>query len=728
MDIANILDSLPVMVICIKPAGEIVYANKEWKKIFTTECIRNVIHPDDLNIFQDMKKTVQYKSESKTTFEQRMSSTGDNYMTYSVCMSYNEDDTYSVVCKKVLSTKQDEKWQDITDNLPISIFTTNDMGHVSYYNQYCTYTVSSMERDGYFEMIHPDDRQRVKNEWNHALKTKEQYKSEHRLLTDPPNSDEYKWYMTIANYLERKPFGISWLGVVIDVDKQYRTLYESRIVNMRFEVMMQNVHCVFFCTDSNGVVEYVTGRALGKFNDIPPIKEGDNLLDHILEEDKDRFHRIIKNETTETFESRFYDKVYSNIWLKDTSSNGLMALSFDITDDIRLRQEKQDLLVQQQVLMSVNRIKTRFLTNMSHELRTPLTAIMGLTELLKVDSCANAECKEYLDMIIENTKNLSIMVDDMLDIGAIEGGTFDVSNDKIVPSSLLEEIKSYFGYQAKQKGINVIINLSEDVPQCIITDKKRLRQILQYLMSNAIKFTNHGTIQLYFGIHNSQLHLTIQDTGCGISDALKPRLFQPFTIGDESNSRKYGGSGLGLYITKMILDSMHGRINISSQVNKGTLVTVMLPFTPCLPYTETHTSTNGSFSSGNIQFSQNTCILVAEDNRINQTIVKKICERYAIQVRIANNGQEAIQLINSDFKHEISLVLMDIQMPILDGIEAFKYIHAKDPSMPVIAMTANALESDKQYHLEIGMVDHISKPFTSQQLMKTISKYLPKAS
>jgi CheY-like chemotaxis protein len=219
------------------------------------------------------------------------------------------------------------------------------------------------------------------------------------------------------------------------------------------------------------------------------------------------------------------------------------------------------------------------------------------------------------------------------------------------------------------------------------------------------------------------LQIIIQDTGCGIPDSMKPRLFQPFSMSDESNSRKYGGSGLGLYITKMLLDSMNGTINISSQVKKGTIVSVTVPF---MPYSDV-SSAHGSVTSGTIYFSKNLCILVAEDNKINQTIVKKILEGQAIQVRIANNGQEAIQLIDVDLNGEISMVLMDIQMPILDGIEAFHYIHSKKPNMPVVAMTANALESDRKYHLEIGMVDHISKPFTAKELLRVIAKCVPKS-
>lgn len=738
-DHEQILDNLPLMVININTSGVILYSNKEWKEtIGTNESdIFQVVHPNDKLVLEDLIKTLMMDSCTSTGIQQRLLSVNNTWVSYTMTIRYHRDrKEYTIVYndsqKRIGGTTsiREPLWQDILDNLPLQIYVTNSLGHVTYYNQQYKFSLSSDDPQSYIARVHPEDRDMMLSKWKTAMENKEPYRAEFRLL-DSPSSTSYRWYLTLANYVESRPFDIAWIGVSMDIDEQYRTLAESNIMKQRFNVLMQNVHCIYFSTNQDGIVTFVTGRALEQFSNVPPIKLGDNLLEHILEEDRDRFKRILSTGTSETFESRFYDRVYSNIWLKNNTTSGLMALSIDITDDIRLRQEKQDLLVQQQVLLSVNRIKTRFLTNMSHELRTPLAAIMGLTELLKSEQNQDSSSvhRDYLTVILENTKNLAVMVDDMLDISAIEGGTFDVSEDRINPETVLDEIRSYFGYQVKQKGLEMTLKLSPDIPQCIVTDKKRLRQIIQYIMSNAIKFTDNGSVSMFLGLHNSQFQIIIQDTGCGIPDNMKPRLFQPFTMADDSNSRKHGGSGLGLYITKMILDSLHGTINISSQVNKGTIVSVHLPYMPCQAIPNRnggHTSSINSMSSGTLHFGPNMCVLLAEDNKINQTIVKRILERNVIQVRVANNGQEAIQLIDADLEKEIVLVLMDIQMPVLDGIEAFKYIHAKIPTLPVVALTANALETDKQYHLSLGMADHISKPFSANQLLRVIAKHAPK--
>lgn len=734
----QLLDELPLMVININTSGDVLYCNNEWKTTIGkgVSNIFQIVHPNDKIVLDVLLKTllIDFKTTTSTNVQQRIS-INNIWNPYVMTIKYHRERKGFII---IYNTSQkpptgiggtSTTWQDVLDNLPVTVYITNSDGHVTYYNKYCENSIANNDFQNYITKVHPEDREMLLEKWKRSMESKEQYRAEFRLLDDPSYADSpYKWHMTLANHIESQPFDIAWVGISMDIDERQRALGDTSVVKQRFDVLMQNVHCVFFSTDPTGVVTYVTGRSLEQFNSTPPIKVNDNLLDHILEEDKDRFKRIISSGTSETFESRFYDRVYSNIWLKDNGTGGLMAMSIDITDDIKLRQEKQDLMVQQQVLLSVNRVKTRFLTNLSHELRTPLSAIMGLTELLKSETVATTHA-DYLSVILENTRNLAVMVDDMLDISVIEGGTFDVSEDRIKPEKVIEEIRSYFGYQVKLKGLEMVLGLAPDMPQCIVSDKKRLRQIIQYLMSNAIKFTSKGSVRLFLGIYNSQLQIIIQDTGCGIPDTVKPRLFQPFTMADESNSRKHGGSGLGLYITKMILDSLHGTINISSQVDKGTVVTILLPYMPCNTIMSSgngHSSSNNSMSSSTLQFRKNMCVLIAEDNKINQTIVKRILERYAIQVRVANNGQEAIQLIESDLEHEIALVLMDIQMPILDGIDAFKYIHAKIPSLPVVALTANALESDKQYHLSIGMADHISKPFSAKQLLRVIDKHAPK--
>jgi CheY-like chemotaxis protein len=373
------------------------------------------------------------------------------------------------------------------------------------------------------------------------------------------------------------------------------------------------------------------------------------------------------------------------------------------------------------------KVKEIFLANMSHEIRTPMNAILGFTRLLYETELSN-EQRGFIDAIHFSGENLLVIINDILDLSKIQSGKMNIEKSEFNIHELLNNILTVLRPKAQEKGLKLICKIDPLIIPVIKGDSVRLNQVLSNLISNAIKFTEKGSVNLDISSVTSEnsnvlFQFRVKDSGIGIPPDKQSLIFDSFVQASDDTTRKYGGTGLGLSIVKSLVSLQEGKITVESEPGIGSTFTVHLPFervaeskfaspTPYFSHAESFDQIRGA------------AILVVEDNAVNQLLVKKVLEKTGCKIDIASNGLEAVEYIKTK-KYDV--ILMDIQMPQMDGYEATQYIRTKLPlpqsQIPIIAMTAHAFGSDVTRCIAVGMNDYISKPFKADDLYLKILKY-----
>lgn len=375
---------------------------------------------------------------------------------------------------------------------------------------------------------------------------------------------------------------------------------------------------------------------------------------------------------------------------------------------------------------SATKAKSVFLANMSHEIRTPMNAIIGMTHLALRTSLSKKQL-DYLSKIKLASDNLLSVINDILDFSKIEAGKMDIELVEFDIDNVLNDISNLFSDQKSDKHIEFIVDRSQSTPRGLIGDPHRLEQVIINLVNNAFKFTNQGKIILSVDKikdkgNEVQLRFSVSDTGIGIDPDKLNKIYDSFMQTDTSTTRKYGGTGLGLAITKQLIELMGGNIHVNSTPNEGSVFAFEIQF-------RTHTNIfaqddilDESKDSKDIRM-DGARVLVAEDNSVNQQVISELLTHHGIKADIAKNGQEAIDKIRKD---HYDLVLMDGQMPVMDGYQATREIRKmpKFAELPIIAVTAYALESEKEDAIAAGMNEHLSKPIDPEKLDAVLSRWL----
>jgi CheY-like chemotaxis protein/two-component sensor histidine kinase len=366
---------------------------------------------------------------------------------------------------------------------------------------------------------------------------------------------------------------------------------------------------------------------------------------------------------------------------------------------------------------AATKAKSAFLANMSHEIRTPLNAIHGIAHLLKHTSL-NEKQNDYLLKLTQSTNTLIALIDDILDFSKIEAERLNLENEIFSCRNIVNQVISLLRFRAEEKGLTLSLRLPEHFAEWRKGDALRLTQILINLLGNAIKFTQQGSVQLELScLNETQLLFTITDQGIGMTAEQIGRLFQPFIQADNSTTRQFGGTGLGLSISKKLAHLMGGDITVNSQPGVGSQFSFSLdlaiaeenPEIQCPETIEQSTSFEGKH------------VLIVDDVAINRLVARELLSLLKISCDEANNGEEALHKLAS---HHYDLVFMDLQMPIMDGLEATRQMRARGDSTPVVALTADALESHKKTCAEVGMDDHLAKPIIPLQLNNLLKKWL----
>ncbi|MBC7464861.1 MAG: response regulator [Bdellovibrio sp.] len=370
--------------------------------------------------------------------------------------------------------------------------------------------------------------------------------------------------------------------------------------------------------------------------------------------------------------------------------------------------------------------KTQFLANMSHEIRTPIGAILGFTDLMKNLTNTPEENSKYMVIVERNSQQLLSLIDDILDLSKVEAGKMNIEKINFSLTELLSDFTSIMNFKASEKGITFIFQLETAIPESICSDSVRIRQILTNIVGNALKFTEKGSVSLTISYINSTLKFVVKDTGLGISTEQEKHLFQPFSQADTSTTRKYGGTGLGLILSRRIAENLKGRLDlVESQESLGSTFVIELevPATTGTKFVLKEAFTN--FGS-KPEFHQTSHvlyglkILLVEDSPDNQMLITTYLKKEGAQVTLANNGIEGVEMALTD---KYDLLLMDIQMPFLDGHEATRRLRQLNFNKPIIALTAHAMKEEHDRCIASGFNDFLKKPIQRNLLIDTLSKY-----
>ena len=395
----------------------------------------------------------------------------------------------------------------------------------------------------------------------------------------------------------------------------------------------------------------------------------------------------------------------------------------------RIRQRTEELEEAMLRAQAANEAKSEFLANMSHELRTPMAGILGMLDVT-LESDMPDEHRDQLETAQRCAYSLLALLNDILDLSKIESGRMGLEKIPFDIRIVLQDCVRSFQPKADEAGIDLVCQVSPAVPDEVIGDPLRLRQIFANLLSNAMKFTVQGHVRVTLDATPSTggeilIRFVVEDTGIGIPAEKLPLIFEKFTQVDGSVSRKFGGTGLGLAITHKLVDMHRGEIAVQSQPGTGSTFTVNLRCMAAQPApANAQASTAGRGAKGESREGSPARVLVVEDNQVNQKVVTTVLRKRGFTVDLANNGVEALDLLERDDGYR--LVIMDVQMPVMDGLEATRRIrlNPKWQKLPILAMTAHAMNGDRERCLSAGMNGYISKPVHPAHLLSVMDEYM----
>lgn len=400
----------------------------------------------------------------------------------------------------------------------------------------------------------------------------------------------------------------------------------------------------------------------------------------------------------------------------------------DRTRELRDTNERLEVAIDE--AKQANQLKSRFLANMSHEIRTPLTAIIGFTEHCIDDSCSEENRNKYLGTVLRNSAHLIDLINNILDLSKIESEKLELDRQQFLISDLVFDLESVIYTQALEKGLEFTVEFDYPIPKQIYSDITRIKQVLINVCANAVKFTKAGYTRLTISYHSdsNQLFFVVEDSGIGMSELEMTRIFKPFEQADSSTTRRFGGTGLGLCISQNLAQILGGGIEVNSEQGKGSRFTISIDAGIATDALEMMDSNEPLAESPNqiqalqTQYQFDADVLLAEDNTDNQQLIRILLEQRGIRVTLANNGEEAIEhALIEDF----DLILMDMQMPVMGGLEATDVLRKAACDIPIIALTANVMKEDINKYLKSGCNATVAKPIDQSALFHELNKFLP---
>ncbi|PWH86810.1 response regulator [Brumimicrobium oceani] len=526
-------------------------------------------------------------------------------------------------------------------------------------------------------------------------------------------------------------------GYIIDITLQHKLEENLKSQEKRFRGIIENIDLGLIEIDKNLNISYVNTSFQKIHGDMKNTLIGKNIKELLIENryqlnEIDKASLLHQHERAMRGKDRIFEITVNKpsknkaTWLIHSTPkidehgkiDGVIGVIIDITEQKQIQQKLEEA---KKTAEESNLAKEQFITNMSHEIRTPLNAILGISNLLKRFQ-QEEEAQKYINHLISSGNHLQSLIDNVLDFSKINAGKLSLNLTKFNFQEVFDEINSILLPLAKEKGLKFNRTLSSSVCKQVIGDRTRIKQIIINILSNAVKFTEKGIISFEVNAipvveKNQSLIITVKDTGIGMSQAFISTIFTKFAQEDSSNIRKESGTGLGMSISHEFIKLMKGSISIDSKQNEGTTIRMDIPV-GCDNAANTTTTTK-SIVSKELRDKK---ILIVEDNTLNLMLTKKTLEKYKVNIFEAKNGVEAIQQLKS---LEVDLILMDIQMPLKDGIETTKtLINEMNITTPIIALSANAFKAEIDSCYNAGMVDYLTKPYVESELINLIQKHV----
>lgn len=595
--------------------------------------------------------------------------------------------------------------------------------------------------------VHPEDRQSIAERMKAIVsnkKTTEHYSLDYRIMRP---SDEIRRIHEISFPLHDDAGKcLGYVGVAKDVTNEKERVNEMEQAIHFFRFFAEKIPAVFWVRDDScnrqlylsPGYEKIWGRSRECLYGDP-----DSWLKTLHPDDREdasntaRFRALHEVGTDVQYENKYRILRPDNSvrWIKDTSFPiedekstfiGFAGIAEDVTKEVEYEQQLKEA---KEIAEIANQSKSDFLAMISHEIRTPLNAILGMAQILKTTGLPK-DSQEYVDIISSAGNSLLSLVGDILDFARLEAGKLSFSSEPFNMAALLKQIVHSMMYQVREKGITLEYEYGDDVPCEVVGDHNRVRQVIVNLLSNAIKFTEKGSIHLLVKCKRKTktkviFEIVVKDTGIGIRKEKIGKLFEKFSQIDSIYHRKHRGIGLGLAITKQLVDAMGGEIGVISEYNKGS----EFRFTLSLKSQPSHAGHVRTFTKQSVEkptylvSDSQFKILLVEDNLINQKIAKIILEDFNCDVDIAGNGEEVLSRLEELDQYD--LIFMDVGLPDLSGFEICAQLrkHPGLQTIPIIAMTAHILERDKEQALASGMNKVIAKPITYEALRVVLDDY-----
>lgn len=526
------------------------------------------------------------------------------------------------------------------------------------------------------------------------------------------------------NDLEMLQYITNQVAISIDRKQSENALIQSEEHN---KAILQAIPDLIFVYDKDGrYVDFCANNTKELYMPYPEIK-GKYIYDVFSKELSEKILEVIKN-CLETKEMQFieYDlvindeKQYYESRYVPLSDNEVLGISRNITQSkldhletlkSKLRAEESD------------KLKTAFLANMSHEIRTPMNAIIGFSSLLSEKGISNEEKNEYIQLITENGNVLLNLINDIIDIAKIEAGEIQISESTCQLNGLMSNLYDFFKSRNTEPELEIKVIKDVSEPDfSFLTDGLRLRQVITNLIGNALKFTKKGYIEFGYQIQGDKILFFVKDTGIGISTEKQEVIFDRFRQADDSFTRKFGGTGLGLTISKNLVKLMGGDIWVKSEINKGAEFYFTLPYKKSQNIKKYDEPEITSVQKTTIYQWKDKTILIAEDVDSNYQFVEAVLRKTGVRLIWVKDGVEAVEICRKD--QSIDVILMDIQMPIMNGYEATRQIKSFRPNLPIISQTAYAMLGERELSVEAGCDNYLSKPIRPGELLTTLAKYL----
>lgn len=585
---------------------------------------------------------------------------------------------------------------------------------------------------GWINFLHPDDRQAYVELYERSFEAREPFYLEYRLkLTD----GSYRWIGArgVPLFTSSGEFD-GFIGACLDIHEQKRLSEAVKSSEAHFRMLVDNSPAMMWITNTKAERTYLSKKWYETTGRTPEQDLGFGWAENCHPDDREAagkgFFSAVEAKGRITIRYRLRQRDGTYRWVVDSGLPlrsetgeflGYIGTVVDIHDQVlfeeELRRAKDEADRAKQAAEFANESKTRFLANMSHEIRTPLSAIVGFSDLLRSRLSEDSEANSYIDRIARNSTQLGRLIDELLDLSKIEADKLEVERTAIDIDGVIEDVKSAMILRAEAKGIELSFNWLTAKPARVVTDPLRLSQILINIVGNSVKFTEKGAVSVDLAVHGDKFVARVSDTGIGLSIEHQSKIFEPFTQADSTVTRRYGGTGLGLTLAKKLSQLLGGDIRLErSVIGEGTVFVIEISIADAAERAPTGSRTPPDLAVGPDTLRGKT-VLVVDDSPDNRTIVGLFLKAIGATIVEASNGQEGCDIA---LQGSCDLVLMDIQMPVMDGYYAMGKLQAGGYTGPVIALTAHAFKEEKDRCMAAGFAGYITKPINKTSLFNAV--------